>query len=318
MADQNLTELTQMTEAQILSSALLYAVGDPEGTPVDLNVPVGSLLGEYYKIVPSIASNNLTVAITHLDGSDATATNPLLFKIGDTWQTVVASLAVTKNAGTNWCNAGGAELAAQDVDYFVYVIQETGAAAGTKIGFSRICHATTMADFVNTSTDEKYIAGSWTNLTTSDAVTLVGRFRARLSGGAGYTWSIPTAKVINRPIYESDMLVWAAQTAGFASDPVSSTGYYKVRRECMDFYWYMGSVAASDATNFTVTVPFKCKSGIGQFYTIPSVYDNSAQAAAGLAAASSTSNVLTLYKSAYAAWTNTNNKSASFQGTFLF
>src|SRR3989337_715295 len=114
MADQELQELTQVSEAQISADDLFYLVHDPAGTPTPLNAPVGSLFGVMYVITPSVASNNLTVALKHLDGTDPSATKPLVFKIGDAWQLVVAALSTTKNAATNWCDAGGAECAAKD------------------------------------------------------------------------------------------------------------------------------------------------------------------------------------------------------------
>jgi hypothetical protein len=317
MADASLLTMTQITEAQANGDVRLYAVYDPTGSPQDLFLPVGTVLPLRYVITPSVTSNNLTVSIKHLDGTDPSTTRPLVFKVGDNWETVTAALSVTKNAATNWCNAGSTEMAAQDIDYFVYIIQESGAAAGTKIGFSRIPHATTMADFVNTTTDEKYIAGSWTNLTATDPVTNIGRFRARLSASASFNWSIVTAKVINFPVFETDMLTWASQTAGFVSDPVSSTVQYKVVRDYIMVWWFMGSAAASDATNFTVTLPFKCRTGYGQYTALANVYDNSANAANGLIALSSNSNVATLYKSAFGAWTNTNNKAAAFQVSMM-
>jgi hypothetical protein len=166
-----------------------------------------------YQIVPSVSSNNLTVAIKYIDGNDASTTKPIKIRVGNTIFSLAAAASVTKNAGTNWCNLGGAELAGFPTDLFVYAIAETGASAGLKFGFSRIPYARTMNDFVNTNTSEKYIAGNWTNFNTSDLVSNIGRFRAQLSAGAGYTWSIASQLVINRPIYESDPLSYAGQAA---------------------------------------------------------------------------------------------------------
>lgn len=163
-----------------------------------------------YVITPSVASNNLTVALKTLAGADPSASDPVVARIGNSLVTIAAALGTTKTAGTNWCNAGSAELATKDTDYFVYLIQETGAAAGTKIGFSRIPWARTMGDFVNTTTSEKYIAGNWTNFNSTDAVEVIGRFNATLSAGAGYTWSIGTAVVISRQIFDTRWLSYAA------------------------------------------------------------------------------------------------------------
>ena len=62
--------------------------------------PEGFLLNG--KIVPSVASNNLTVAIKGLDGNNPSSTNPIYVRIGDTIRSITSALSVTKNAGTNW------------------------------------------------------------------------------------------------------------------------------------------------------------------------------------------------------------------------
>ena len=177
----------------------------------------GDTIRTKYIITPSVASNNLSVALKYIDGSDPSSTNKLTFRVGNTEYDLTASMSFTKNAGTNWCNAGGTELAAKNVQYFMYAIGETGASAGLKFGFSRIPYAKTMGDFVNTTTNEKYIAGNWTNFNSTDAVVNIGRFQAQLSAAAAYNWSIPTANVVNYPIYETDPLTWAPQWSANSS-----------------------------------------------------------------------------------------------------
>src|SRR5689334_13303494 len=101
-------------------------------------VDLQTSFGIGYNISASVASNNLTITLTDfVNASAPSATNPLFFRIGTTFYKMTASPSFTKNAGTNWCNAGGAELAGNPTDFFVYVIGESGAAAGVKLGFSR-------------------------------------------------------------------------------------------------------------------------------------------------------------------------------------
>jgi hypothetical protein len=170
---------------------------------ISFNAPQGFLING--KIVPSVASNNLTVAIKGMDGNNPSSTNPVYVRIGDTIRSITAALSVTKNAGTNWFNAGSAELATKGIDYFVYL--GYNATDGVVIGFSRIPYATLYSDFSTTSTNEKYCAISTiTNAAAGDNYENIGRFAATLSAGAGYTWSVPTftaANLIQRPIYES-------------------------------------------------------------------------------------------------------------------
>lgn len=186
---------------------------------------------DLYQISASVAGNNLTVALKSLDGGDPSTSEIVAVKIGNTIRVISGALSTTKNAGTNWCNAGSAELATQDTDYFVYLIQETGASAGTKIGFSRVPYARVMGDFSSTSTNEAYIAGSWTNKNATDEVTLIGRFNAILSAGAGYTWSIGTAVIVNRSIYESRWLAFTpavASVTGTITTVGATSGAYQV------------------------------------------------------------------------------------------
>lgn len=266
-----------------------------------------------YIITPSVSSNNLTVAIKDIAGLNPGAGNRLKFRVGNTEYLLATSASYTKNAGTNWHNMGGAELAAQDVDLFMYAIGETGASAGLKFGHSRIPWAVTMGDFINTMTHEKYIAGNWTNFNASDPVTVIGRFRARLSAGAGYTWTIPTAKVINYPIYETDWLDWSPVHTGFSSAPSTASGgaiRYQLKSNVLQLNYSPQSAGASNTTGYTFTSPFIAKNIASYYQYFPSgwTYDNSAHAATGTMYASPNTNTVTCTKSALGAWTGSGNK----------
>ena len=79
--------------------------GDHELTAFDnVNAPRGFLLNG--KIVPSVASDDLTVAIKGLDGEDPSATNPVYCRIGDTIRSITAAFSVTKVDATNWFDSG--------------------------------------------------------------------------------------------------------------------------------------------------------------------------------------------------------------------
>lgn len=239
MADQDLLDLTKVAESQLSGDDLFYYVHDPNGVALDLSAPMGSLFPLFYTISATVSGGALTVAAKTLGAVDPSSLSPLVFKIGDAWKVITAALSVTKAAATNWCNAGSAELATKPIDYFVYVISESGVAAGTKIGYSRYPGAYTMGDFVNTTTNAKYIAGNWTNFTASDPVTLIGRFRATLSAGAAYTYSIASAKIVNRPIFETDWLTWQPVGTGGGAMTYTITGTdkaeYKVRFDSMEY-----------------------------------------------------------------------------------
>jgi hypothetical protein len=271
--------------------------------------------GDNYVITPSVASNNLTVALKTIAGADPSAGDKITFRIGNTKREITAAASYTKNAATNWHNAGSAELAGKPIDFFVYAIQETGASAGTKFGHSRIPYALTMADFVNTTTDEKYIAGNWTNFNATDQVEVIGRFRAQLSAGAGYTWSIASALVINRPIYETDFLEWTPQHTGFtATIPSGGVTRYILSGKLLQLNYAHPTPGASNATNLLISSPFKSKNltGYNQWFALGFTYDNSIGVATGQAQMAPNSNSIICSKSIGAVWTASGNKLANF------
>lgn len=203
-----------------------------------LNAPEGFLING--KIVPSVASNNLTVALKGLDGNDPSATNPVYCRINGVVRTITAALSVTKAAGTNWCNAGSSELATKEIDYFVYL--GYNATDGVVIGFSRYPGANSYDDFSSTSTNEKYCGISTiTNAAATDYYDVVGRFAATLSAGAGYTWSVPTftaKNLIQRPIFDTRWLAWvpvASYSGGGGSNltPTVNRANYKIRMDSL-------------------------------------------------------------------------------------
>jgi hypothetical protein len=169
------------------------------------------------KIVPTVASNNLTVAIKTLQDTDPSATNPVGIWIGNELRWITGALSIAANAGTNWFNSGSAELATKEIDYFVYA--GYNATDGITLGYARIPYAKLYSDFSATTTNEKYARISTiTNAAAGDNYINIGRFAATLSAGAGYTWSVPTfdnANLIQEPIYETRWSDWTpAYTAG--------------------------------------------------------------------------------------------------------
>lgn len=242
-----------------------------------LYAPQGFLING--KIVPSVSSNNLTVALKTLAGTDPSATDPVYCRIGDTVRGITSALSVTKNAATNWCNAGSAELATKEIDYFVYL--GYNATDGVVIGFSRYPGANSYDDFSTTTTNEKYCAISTiTTAAATDYYEVIGRFAATLSAGAGYTWSVPTytaKNLIQRPIYETRVLTWLPTWAGWSNN--TATMNYKVIGNQMIIYAWGGGGTSNSATA-TGTLPF-VYAGTSCVFPI-GVIDNSAwQAAVG-------------------------------------
>lgn len=172
-------------------------------------VPTGArnqgLINGY--IIPSVASNNLTLAVSTSPTSVVvpTATNPVFVWIGGVLRPITSALSLTRNAGTNWFNSGSAELATKEIDYFVYM--GFNATDGVTLGFSRIPYARLYSDFNTTTTNERHCAISTiTNAAAGDNYVNVGRFAATLSASPSHNWSVPTftnANLIQEPIYET-------------------------------------------------------------------------------------------------------------------
>ncbi len=242
-----------VTTAKLAASAV---------TPAKLDsavAPEGNLLNG--KIVSSVVSNNITIAIKTLAGNDPTADDPVKVRIGNTTQTIASALSVTKNAGTNWFNAGSSELATKEIDYFVYL--GYNATDGVVIGFSRIPYARVYSDFSTTTTNQYYAAiSNTTHATSNDEYEAVGRFNATLSAGAGYTWSIPaTSIIVNRPIYETRTLTWVPQGAGSGSmtysiTSVQTAAYKVVGNIVYNHFAITGTTGGTATTYFTITYPF--------------------------------------------------------------
>ena len=193
------------------------------------------------KIVPTVASNNLTVAIKTLTDTDPTATNPVGIWIGNNLRWITGALSIAANAGTNWFNSGSSELATKEIDYFVYA--GYNATDGITLGYARIPYAKLYSDFSATTTNERYARISTiTNAAAGDNYVNIGRFAATLSAGAGYTWSVPSftnVNLIQEPIYETRWLLATLAPDGdggslgaFAQDTTSHR-YIIKNRNCL-------------------------------------------------------------------------------------
>lgn len=222
----------------------------------------------------SVASNNLTVALKGMDGTDPSSTNPVYVRIGDTVRSCTAALSVTKNAGTNWFNSGAAQHATYSNDYFVYLIWNTTPATDIMdIGFARVPYGKTYADFSGTSTAETYLATANASApTSSDELQVIGRFSAILSATASFNWSAVT-DIIVRPIYRTKWtkynptITW---TAGLAPSTVSYQESKFIFNEdmCMLDLGYVYGSAGTTVTKVSVPVPIAKNNALWSGYDI--------------------------------------------------
>jgi len=117
------------------------------------------------RILPSVTSNALTLALKTYAGTDPSATDFVIANIGGTLRKISSALSVTLALGTNWMNLGSAELATIETDLFAFL--GYNATDGVTIGYSRFPGAKVYSDFSVTTTNEKYLAVS--NRTTASA-----------------------------------------------------------------------------------------------------------------------------------------------------
>lgn len=210
------------------------------------NSPRGFLLNG--KIVPSVTSNNLTVAIKGLDGNDPSATNPVYCRIGDTVRSITAALSITKNAGTNWFGSGWSGMETKEKDYFVYL--GYNATDGVVIGFAGLPYATEYDDFSTNTAEKTYGAISTvTHATAGDDYEVIGRFAATLSATANFYWSVPTftnKNLIQRPIYETRKLDYVP-IVGVDSGAItaSSLAFCKYQINTKGFFYWIDFTATT-------------------------------------------------------------------------
>ena len=234
-------------------------------TRIPLYAPQGFLING--KIVVTDAAG-ITVAIKTLAGTDPSATDPVYIRIGDTVRTISSALSVAKSDGTNYCNAGSAELATKEIDWFVYLYWYSTHVSGAQVGiaFARYPGANKFSDFNAASDNEKGVNYTYDGASTpaaGDNFEVIGRFAATLSAGAGYTWSVPTYTAINliqRPIYETRWLSWLSAYSASGSMTFTSTAgapRYKVRySECFVNDSVGGTTGGSAGVALYGTLPF--------------------------------------------------------------
>lgn len=223
-------------------------------TSINSNFPQGFLVNG--QISRTVVSNDLIVAIKTLAGTDPSATDPVYVRIGNNVRAITAALSITLADGTNYFGSGASELATLEVDYFVYLVWVTGSST-VALGFARVPHGRTYADFSGTNTNVLYLATS-TTPASGDEVELVGRFNATLSATAAFTWSVPaTSVIINRPVFETRNLTWTPTLVGFSANPTNVIYQYRIVGNTVGALIGQSTAGTSNAVTFTVSMPMR-------------------------------------------------------------
>lgn len=270
------------------------------------------LSGLNYSIAPSVASNNLTVAIKDAAGSNPSASSPCTFRVGGSERLLSTSLSVTKNAGTNWAGlgstaaAGVSGFATLEQDLFVYIVWNTNTSA-LDVLWSRIPYATLYSDFSSTTTNEKYGAINATAPAATDEVVNIGRFAATLGATASFNWSVPTfssANLKNRPTFETRWRNYVPYVDGYSTDPTTTVYIYQFEGNNCRVTMREGGAGTSDSVTHTYTAPFTAATRTNMVWwgASHSPMDNSVAIATGNGSIASASATITMIYGA-AAWT---------------
>lgn len=295
---------------------LLVKETDPSGTPETNSIQIANFISQYllrntYQISRTVASNNLTVAIKDADGNNATAAKPLNFNINGTIRKLSGALSVAVNAGVNTFNLGAAEFLNLDQELFVYI----GWRASDSSVFVLLHRRPDYREYAGisaTATSENYGAYSGSAPAATDQITVIGRVNVKNSGTASFNWSVPAGPItINRPIFETSWLTWTPTITGFSANPTSTVNRYQINWDNICIEVRQGAAGTSNATGFTMTMPFTAKTITNMVWACQHGGDDNSVvlAAACYATIASGSNTLNLYKDlATTAWTGSGTK----------
>jgi len=223
-----------------------------------------------YSISRTVSGGNLTVSLLNFEWNTPTATKPVKIMIGGVVRTVSSALSLVSNAWQSYLNLWSAELATKECDIFVYIRWDTWANA-VCIDISRYPSATVTWDFVQSWLAEKwYLVSSFAWSASTDVEKNIGRFNAILSGGAGYTWSIPaTSDIRNYPIYSTRTLSGWTQTWWTANNLIF---YYTINWDRLDFSF--DANGTSNSTASYITLPFSARTIMAHDFALGLTYDN--------------------------------------------
>lgn len=216
------------------------------------------------KISVTDTGSGLNVALKTLAGTDPSSTDPIYVRLNDSVRTISQAISVTMADGTNWFNAGSAELATKEIDYFVYLIWNS-ANSRVSIAVSRIPYYKNWSEVTDSNTSERNFEydSNFGSAVANDECEVVGRFAATLSAGAGYTWSVPTftaENLIQRPIYETRNLSWlptysASSSMTWTSVTTTSATYKLTGKVCDIFFRAIGTTGGTASTELRFSIP---------------------------------------------------------------
>ncbi len=274
MADKKITEWYTANPITLDPGDIFPLTEDTGTTPATGAAKVGQLMRDYYKISVTVSSNDLVVALKHLDGTDPSTDRPLYFKIGGSVRAVTAALSVTKADGTSWAALGSVELGTLEQDLFVYLVWNTNLTPdAVDIFWSRKSTGRLYSDFSATTTNALYAAINSTAPAATDDCVNIGRSAATLSlTGTGHLWTVPTytnLNLVNHPIYETRNLSWSPAYSNLSAGDGTVVTYYK---RILDTVRVTYSLIWGSTTSISGSVSLSLPVPKGSIYSASSVY----------------------------------------------
>lgn len=237
-------------------------------TPVTGGFKAAQLMSNRYRLNVTVSSNDLIVEVVHEDGAAIYTDRPLYFKIGDTLRAVTTPLSITIPDGTNWFNAGSAELGGRVVPFFAYVVWDSNSSV-VALTIARKSHYRVVASTMSTTTSENHIYG-YSGFTDGNNMVNIGYFEATLSlSGTSHLWTVPTFTTANLrsiPTLEGEWKswtpVWTALGSGsptYGTVTVAFAKYKVVQNGILFVLRASGTTGGSTVTQILATLPFQCK-----------------------------------------------------------
>ncbi|MBL0320767.1 MAG: hypothetical protein IPP74_15940 [Alphaproteobacteria bacterium] len=266
MADKKITAWYTANPVTLDPGDIVPVTENTGTTPATGAAKLSQLMFNRYKITPSVSSNDLIIAIKHLDGSDPSTDRPIYFKVGNSIRAVTAALSLTIADGTNTFNMGSPELGGKEQDLFLYVGYRAASSAVVLL-CSRVPYANLYSDFSATATVDTYAAFS-TAPASTDEVANIGRVAATLSLVAtSYLWTVPTytnKNLIQYPIFNTRQLTWSPVWTNLTVGNGTVTAYYEINmRQCKVFVDIVFGSTSSISGGIAHTTPFARSSVYG-------------------------------------------------------
>jgi len=212
------------------------------------------------KISVTVSSNDITLALKTIAGTDPSASNPVFVVLDGVTRSVTGALSKTLADGTNWFNSGSTEIGTQEVDYFAGLGYNS--TDGVYIGFARRPNLNAIELQTGTSTAENYWAGSQTTFGSTDPIACIGRFAATLSlTGTGHLWTVPTftrVNLIQEPINETRNLTFTITPSGnmTVASTVTNLARYKLSGDrCIVDFNFTVTTSAGPGTEIRFNYP---------------------------------------------------------------